>query len=184
MTNEHKEGKLLDHDYDGIQELDNPLPSWWVNMFYMSIVFAVLYVIFYWMGPGLGSEERLAKSLEALKGTNTEASTEVGSWHDSAMTPEALALGKKIYTSNCASCHMEDGGGMIGPNLTDAYWIHGAGDLDGIYDVIRKGVVSKGMLAWGNVLKPNELVAVTGYVKSLEGTTPRNPKSPQGDKVD
>lgn len=184
MTKEKQEGKLLDHDYDGIQELDNPLPSWWVNMFYISIVFAVLYVIFYWMGPGLGSEDRLAKRLDEIKGVKTETASDSTSWHASATTPEALSMGKEIFVSKCASCHMEDGGGMVGPNLTDNYWIHGKGDLDGIYAVIRDGVTSKGMLAWGNMLKANELAAVTGYVKSLHGTTPRNPKSPQGDKVD
>lgn len=184
MTKEKQEGKLLDHNYDGIQELDNPLPSWWVNMFYISIVFAILYVAFYWMGPGLGSEERLEQKLAALQKSTTETTTDVASWQETAMSPEALAIGKKIYTSNCASCHMEDGGGMVGPNLVDNYWIHGTGDLDGIYAIIRDGVVSKGMLAWGNILKPDDLAAVTGYVKSLQGTTPRNPKSPQGEKVD
>jgi cytochrome c oxidase cbb3-type subunit 3 len=184
MTKEKQEGKLLDHNYDGIQELDNPLPSWWLNLFYISTVFAILYVGFYWLGPGLGSEERLAKQLDELKGTTTEATAEATPWQESAMTPEALAVGKEIYVSKCASCHMEDGGGMVGPNLVDNYWIHGTGDLDGIYAIIRDGVVSKGMLAWGNVLKPDELAAVTGYVKSLQGTTPRNPKAPQGEKVD
>jgi len=175
-----EEEKLLDHHYDGIQELDNPLPRWWVWLFYLTILFGFVYFLYYtFFGPTLVQEleKDLAKN-SPVKGEDQFADLEMV-----IKKPEVIQTGKGVYDKNCVSCHNTVGQGMIGPNLTDDYWIHGKGKPQDILKVVVEGVSSKGMLAWGKQLKPEELKAVVAYVVSLRGTNPSNPKEPQGEKV-
>jgi cytochrome c oxidase cbb3-type subunit 3 len=176
MNTQKPEGQLLDHNYDGIQELDNPLPRWWVLLFYATILFAIGYTAFYFFGPGLSIQESFEREM-AQDRKPGEAFT---------IVPEGKAWvtkGAPIFKEKCASCHGQNGEGLIGPNLTDAYWIHGKGTVQDIYKVVTKGVPEKGMIAWETQLKPEEMAAVSNYVHSLKGSNPANAKPPQGEKA-
>ncbi|MEN8137945.1 MAG: cbb3-type cytochrome c oxidase N-terminal domain-containing protein [Bacteroidota bacterium] len=184
---EHEKDVLLDHDYDGIQELDNELPPWWVWLFYITIFFAFAYIIrFYVMdGPNQTEEyeiemaEAKAEVEEYLKNTPDLVSLEnVEMLTDAASMDE----GNKIFQANCAACHTADGGGMIGPNLTDEYWILGGGIKDVFKTISNGGRPGKGMIAWSASLRPTQIQQVSSFVLSLKGTTPQNPKAPEGDK--
>jgi len=177
---------ILDHDYDGIKELDNDLPPWWVYMFYATIVSAVVYLGYYEVFDGENQideyNEQVAiaeKEIEAYRKTVKvlDISTmEVSS--DAA----ALNKGKKIFKTNCAACHMVDGRGSIGPNLTDEYWILGGG-IKNIYNTISEGGRDgKGMIAWKNSFSPEKIQQVANYIISLQGTNPDKAKAPEGDK--
>lgn len=183
MTHPDPDPLLLNHNYDGIQELDNPLPRWWIMLFYLCIAFAGGYFTYYTFlgGPTLGEE--LDQSLEKSKPkvSNVVSSTDFKPiLHDD----KTRSAGKVIFDAKCVACHNPQGEGLVGPNLTDAYWIHGKGTVTDIYQVIRDGVPDKGMLTWGPLLKPEELKAVAVYVYSLRGTHPSNPKAPQGEKYE
>jgi cytochrome c oxidase cbb3-type subunit 3 len=183
MTAPHDDDRLLDHNYDGIQEYDNPMPRWWLYIFWGTIVWAVL---FWFNVPGVGvGRGRIADYDAAVAAAAAarppEPSAGPGADQLAAMSkdPAALAAGKTVFTTSCTPCHGPDGGGIIGPNLTDAAWIHG-GTPDAIYRTVHDGVLDKGMPAWGLSLTPGEVTAVVAYVISLGGTTPANPKAPQG----
>jgi cytochrome c oxidase cbb3-type subunit 3 len=183
-----KDPLLLDHEYDGIREYDNPLPRWWLWIFYATIVYSVLY----WFNvPGIGiGQGRLAdyEAVMAAAGARSEelAALRTGPTDASllAMTEDhtVLELGATTYVQMCASCHAPDGGGLIGPNLTDDYWIHGNSPLQ-IHLIIEGGVLAKGMPAWGAMLRPEQVDAVTAYVITLRGTTPATPRAPEGERV-
>lgn len=180
MADEQRD-HLLEHDYDGIQEYDNPMPRWWVYIFWATIVFAVLYG--FNIGPfGIG-QGRIASyegdMAAAAKAHPGGPSLDAVALARLAKDPAALAAGKTVFTTNCAACHRADGGGMIGPNLTDQFWLHG-GTLPEIYKTVNEGVLAKGMPAWGKVLKPDQVAVAAAYVSTLRGTNPPNPKPPQG----
>lgn len=184
----NKEEKLLDHDYDGIQELDNPLPRWWLWSFYASIVFAVLYIAHYHFGSGKNPEQEMHAELSAIKESQSAgAPAEAGP--DEALLAKLLAdksgleASGKLFGEKCASCHGAKGEGQIGPNLTDGYWIHGDGTLTSIFHTVADGVPEKGMPPWKAMLKPEEMYAVVAYVKHLDGSRPPNAKAPQGVEV-
>lgn len=177
-----QQDRLLEHNYDGIQEYDNPLPRWWVWIFYASIVFALVYSFdpFHLMrGPGRVAEYQ-ASMAEAARLHPAPSAVDV----DAALAklqndPKAIADGKQVFATNCVPCHRADGGGVIGPNLTDDYWLHGS-TLPEIERTISNGVLDKGMPNWGKMLKPEQVNVVAVYVYSLHGTNPPNPKAPQG----
>jgi cytochrome c oxidase cbb3-type subunit 3 len=180
--------KLLDHNYDGIQEFDNPLPRWWLATFYGAIVFAFLYLGYYHFGPGATPEETLAHDLGELKALDkaSEAKEAGPSEVELAAVFKDLSrreAGKKLFLEKCSSCHGADGGGLIGPNLTDKFWLHGRGTLVDIAEVVSNGVADKGMPTWKLLMKKDEIYSVVAYVKSLKGTHPANPKAPQGTEV-
>lgn len=173
---------LLDHEVDGIRELDNKLPRWWVWLFYLTIVFAVIYMAYYHvLGAGdlmaaeYTKEMKLGNALKGAAMTKFEAG--IPSLEPSK-DPEALARGKKTFMVLCAPCHRPDGGGLVGPNLTDTYWIHGDKFADNV-KTIWNGVPEKGMITWKNTLKPNEIYDVASYIYTLRGTKPPNPKPPE-----
>jgi cytochrome c oxidase cbb3-type subunit 3 len=191
MNRDPQQEQLLDHNYDGIQEYDNPLPKWWVYIFYATIVFSVLY----WFNvPGIGSgkgrvanyeqEMEKARAQQAqLAAKNpvvqdTDA-TLMASMHD----PAVMALGKEVFVGTCAVCHRPDGGGNIGPNLTDEYWIHGGKPTE-ILNTVTTGVLEKGMPAWGQTLPPEKVRAAAIYVLSMQGSHPESPKAAQGTKLE
>lgn len=184
------EDKLLDHNFDGIQEFDNPLPPWWVGLFYITIVYAVVYIIFYHVtGFGPSQRDEYLSEINTFKNqkiANSSASPEE-SFKDgetfTAMTDEvALAAGGQIYKTNCSSCHGAAGEGGIGPNMTDNFWIHG-GTHNDIINTIVKGVPEKGMISWKPILSKSDILKVASYLETLKGTTPANPKAPQGVEV-
>lgn len=179
---------MLEHDFDGITELDNPTPVWFNAMFYGSILFAVVYLlnyhVFNW--SPLQDEEYAIEMKEAeiskgaflAKAGNLIDETSVKVDSD----PEVLAAGKAVYMQNCVACHATDGGGTVGPNLTDEYWIHG-GTVNNIFKTLKYGVPEKGMIAWEKILTAKQTSDLSNYVLSLQGTKPANPKEAQGTKM-
>jgi cytochrome c oxidase cbb3-type subunit 3 len=185
MSHESDQDRLLSHNYDGIQEFDNPLPRWWLTLFYLSIVFAVFYTLYYHFGPGLLTIESYDKSMAAYYELQAQQLAALGEIDEETLSgvmrnPSMMAGAQALFQAKCSQCHGMNGEGNIGPNLTDDYWLHG-GNLVDIYHTVSEGVPSKGMLAWRNQLRPAELLAVAGYVGTLRGTTPANPKAPQGE---
>ena len=176
--------RILEHNYDGIQEYDNPLPRWWVWIFWATIVFSVLYIVDVAgaiRGPGRVKDYERQMADAAKRWPTPVAGADAAGLAALRNDKNALALGQKTFTTNCAPCHRPDGGGLIGPNLTDDYWIHG-GAITDIHKTIADGVLEKGMPPWGKTLKPDQINAVAVYVASLHGTNPVNPKAPQGVK--
>jgi cytochrome c oxidase cbb3-type subunit 3 len=184
---EQNKDRLLDHSYDGIQEYDNPMPRWWVITFWATIVFAIVYLLNI---PGIGNgngrvadyEADVARARAARLAAEPAGGPTPAALAAIAADPSAVASGKQVFTTYCAACHRADGGGQIGPNLTDDSWIHG-GTLVEIRTTIHDGVLAKGMPEWGKVLKPDQVDAATAYVKSLGGTHPANPKPPEGTRT-
>ncbi|MEQ8713763.1 MAG: cbb3-type cytochrome c oxidase N-terminal domain-containing protein [Cyclobacteriaceae bacterium] len=177
---------LLDHEYDGIRELDNHLPPWWKWLFYFTIAWSVVYLIVYHVTGTLPLQEEeyqmeLAEArsaVEARQVASTESIDE--STVEFSDDPGHLANGQKLYERNCAVCHQNDGGGLVGPNFTDKYWIHG-GSMQDIFRVVKYGVPEKGMIAWQDQLSPADMRDVSSYILTFQGTTPANGKEPQGD---
>ncbi len=183
---EKEEDIVLDHNYDGIKELDNTLPPWWVYMFYATIVFAVIYLVRYEVfGDNNQAQEyeiavaeakvdlaEYKKTTKGLVDANTvELLTEAGD----------LSAGKAIFTANCIACHKADGGGGIGPNLTDSNWILGGGIKNVFTTISEGGRAGKGMVPWKTELSPLQRAQVSSYLLGFEGTTPADPKAAEGD---
>jgi cytochrome c oxidase cbb3-type subunit 3 len=180
--NTPQKDRLMDHSYDGIQEYDNPMPRWWLATFAGTVIFSVIYL--FNVGPVGNGKGRIADyeaSMAAAEAAHPHLSIVAPTEKLLAMAkdPKAIADGKAVFTTNCAPCHRPDAGGLIGPNLTDDYWIHG-GTVSDVYSTIVGGVLEKGMPPWGKTLKPEQIEAVATYVKSIRGTNPPNPKPAQG----
>ena len=179
---------LLDHSYDGIQEYDNPLPRWWVLLFWVTIAVTPIYILYFHYGPGPLALERYDAEMIAFYDKQAEELLALGEITEATLAglmddPSMMSGGKKIFQSKCSTCHGAFGEGGIGPNLTDGSWLHGP-QLTDIYRTVREGVTDKGMLAWERQLRPAELLAVSSYVGSLLGSQPPNPKAPQGKAAD
>jgi cytochrome c oxidase cbb3-type subunit 3 len=177
---------LTEHQYDGIQEFDNPLPNWWLWTFLLAIIFSFHYWIHYELGGGPGQNEELKADLaqiETLKKNSPQPSDKEEELALLLNSDQAISEGRAVFSSKCAACHGPQLQGLIGPNLTDEYWIHGQGKLTDIVGVIRKGVLDKGMPPWEGLLKEGEVKAVAAFIKKQSGTNPPNPKSPQGEKI-
>ncbi|AMQ56363.1 cbb3-type cytochrome c oxidase N-terminal domain-containing protein [Algoriphagus sanaruensis] len=184
-----EEAKMMaDHSYDGITELDNFMPPWLQYVFIGTVGFAIIYFVNYSvLGNGPTGEEEYQEELriEAIAAEARKASLVAGIDETSVIFDEsaaALASGKSIFETNCAACHAADGGGGVGPNLTDEYWLHGGGIQD-VFKVVKYGVVEKGMIPWQDQLSPEEIQQVSSYILTLKGTSPANPKEPQGELV-
>ena len=173
----------FDHDYDGIKEYDNPLPRWWVWMFVLCVVWAVVYVPYYHFGPGMLPREVYDEDMAAwLAAHPPEPLPDEAAMIEMAADESLVATGASVFASRCVTCHGPDGGGQVGPNLTDDYTLHGYSRA-AIVKVVNDGVPAKGMLAWKNQLSRQEIYGVALYVYGLRGTTPANPKPPQGDPI-
>lgn len=179
---ESKDPLLMEHDADGIQELDNLLPRWWVWLFYLTTIFAIVYMGYYHVF-NLGdlqaaSYQKEAKTGEAIKSAAMGKFESALGKLEPSKDPTVLAQGRTTFTTYCAPCHRPDGGGLVGPNLCDDYWIHGQTFADNL-KTIWNGVPEKGMVTWKGLLKPNEISAVASYIYTLRGTKPPNPKPPE-----
>lgn len=175
----------MHHNYDGIRELDNSLPPWWVHLFYVTIAWSIGYFAYYHLTDmGKDQEQEYAAAIEEAE---IQKATFLASLADIVdeknvtylEDPAALAEGKEIFLANCAVCHGQQGEGGVGPNFTDKYWLHG-GSINEIFTVIKYGVPAKGMVAWNNQLRPGVIQKVSSYILSLQGTNPPNQKEPQG----
>lgn len=176
----------LDHNYDGIKELDNKLPPWWLYSFYFTIIFAGAYMAYYHL---FGGEDQTAEyeqemiaariAVEEYKKNNPDL---VNADNVELLTAASdLDRGAEIYQASCMACHAADGGGGIGPNLVDEHWILGGGIKEVFHTISEGGRAGKGMIAWKSSLKPAEIQQVASYILSLQGTTPANPKEAEGD---
>jgi cytochrome c oxidase cbb3-type subunit 3 len=183
MNDEHK-ALLMDHEADGIQELDNLLPRWWLWLFYITIIFSVIYMgyfhVFHIGGLQIADYEDemaaaalLAPAAEAAAAAPTEPS----------LDEATLAAGEKVFTTHCLACHRQDGGGLVGPNFCDDYFIHGPTFADSVR-IVNEGVPAKGMIPWKPILPPDQIHAVCSYIWNLRGTNPENPKAPEGEKFE
>jgi cytochrome c oxidase cbb3-type subunit III len=180
----------LDHNYDGIKELDNHLPPWWKYLFYGTIAWSVIYVVVFHFSDTLPLsigeyEHEVAMAEEQarkLKASQPKAEINEDALAFSPDSTLFIANGKTVFLdNNCGSCHRNDGGGnSIGPNLTDEYWLHG-GHIKDVFVTVKNGVVEKGMPAWGKSLSPQHVRDVTFFILSLQGTNPANAKKPQGE---
>lgn len=177
---------ILDHNYDGIKELDNALPPWWLYGFYISIIFAAVYLLRFHVFDGNNQfdelDTELAEAKASLEIYKKTAKDLVDANTVTLLTDAAdLNAGKAVFETTCVACHMADGGGGIGPNLTDNHWILGGGIKNVFHTISEGGRSGKGMVAWKTQLKPAEIAQVASYVLSLQGSTPANPKEAEGE---
>lgn len=186
MSEEHT--LVMEHSYDGINELNNPTPKWFMYLFYASMLFAVGYLLNYHVfhiGQLQYDEYKTevaiadkAKAVWLAKAANQVDEKTVKLSTDAAV----LASGKAIFAERCAPCHGDHAQGVVGPNLTDDYWLHG-NKINDVFKTIKYGVSAKGMPIWEKQLSPKQIADVANYIKSLHGSNPANPKEPQGDKM-
>ena len=178
---------LIEHEYDGIKELDNPTPAWFMVLFYSTIIFAVGYLLTYHVfsigqlqddeyktevaQAEIVKKQYLSKAANLIDENTVKLVTE----------SDAIKAGEGIYKQNCAACHGDKGQGVVGPNLTDDYWLHG-GNVKAVFKTIKYGIAAKGMPTWEKQLSPKQISDVSNYIKTLHGTNPPNGKEPQGEK--
>ena len=177
---------LMDHDYDGIRELDNVLPPWWVALFYGCIVYGFAYLAYYHIFDyGQSSSEEYISEMEyaqaQVENFLSKQADRIDENNVAIVTDEnKLSIGETIYTINCVVCHGQNGEGGIGPNFTDKYWIHG-GHINDLYRIIKNGVPAKGMISWKSQLRPSDIQNVSSYILRMQGTNPENQKEAQGE---
>lgn len=178
LTGVYHDEEIEGHTYDGITEYDNDLPPWWIGLFYITIVFAVVYIGYYHVykdGNTMEEEYQAEVALAEVMYADVDIEYEAPTTDE-----EALATAKQIFIEKCAACHKADGGGAVGPNLTDNAWIHGGG-INDVYKTIKHGVIEKGMIPWKNDYNNQQLYEIASYVLSLQGTNPPGAKAPQGE---
>ena len=176
------------HKYDGIQEYDNPMPGWWVWIFIVCIVFSPIYILGVHQFGFINTYEddlaqaqaELAEIREVYATTGPSFKTDAGALAEYAADPLMATAGGETFATLCAACHGDAGQGLIGPNLTDEFWI-GGGSEEEIYQNISDGVPANGMPAWNTSLSEEEIAEAMAYVISLYGTNPPSPKPPQGE---
>jgi len=176
---------LMDHTHDGIEELDNPTPPWFMYLFYSTILFAVVYAFYYHVYQDGNIQETEYKTEVAVAAKEREVYMKkfANSVNENNVTvvkgAKDLAEGSQIYSTNCIACHGDKGQGGVGPNLIDKFWIHG-GDIKAMFKTITQGVPEKGMIAWNKTLNPLQIQKVASFILTLQGTNPAGAKEPQG----
>ncbi len=179
--NDNNEPMMQGHDADGIRELDNKLPRWWVWLFYITIIYAVFYLMYYHvLGIGNSSAAQYRNEIKAGQAVKTAAMSrfETGiPTLEPSQDPEVIGHGRELYAKLCAPCHRADGGGLIGPNLTDSYWIHGSNFSDNV-TIIWNGVPAKGMVTWKNTLRPDDIYSVASFIYTLRNAKLATPGKP------
>lgn len=173
--------EVLDHDYDGIQEYNNPLPGWWLWTFYLSIAFALVYVPYYHFMDGPDQDAEYAAEMAAATASLPEKKESTGSELAAVVKdPARVAEGKEVFTKFCVACHKADAGGLVGPNLTDNQWKNG-GKLADQVKVVTQGIKGTAMVAWNKQLTPKQIESVVAYIRTLRGTNPPGAKAPEGE---
>lgn len=178
---------LIMHDYDEIQELDNPVPAWFNWLFYGSVIFGFVYLLNYHVFKlGKLQDEEYTIEMKQAEVAKEAYLAKTGNMIDENSvkvdkSAEVLAAGKAVFTQNCVACHGQNAEGVVGPNLTDDFWLHG-GKIASVFKTIKYGVPEKGMISWEKQLSPKQISDVANYIESLKGTNPANPKAPQGVK--
>jgi cytochrome c oxidase cbb3-type subunit 3 len=185
-----EDSRLMAHSYDGIREYDNPLPGWWRAIFWASIVFAAVYFVYFHIGHWANTPDDTYKaaladydSMKDRREAADAASVSETMLADHANDPKLVAHGAEIFAARCVSCHTADGRGLIGPNLTDLYQIHGSTRMD-MYKTVRGGVPGTAMLAWGEQMPAPDVIAVTVFATTLRGRNVAGGKAPQGERVE
>ncbi len=181
MQEEH----LMDHDYDGIKELDNPAPRWIMALFYITIGFSILYGAYYfWLDVGDDQDAEYARKTQLH---DEQFAMKNMSANDLLVLTDATSIeeGKAVYKAmNCFACHGMNGeGNAIGPNLTDKFWIHGC-DFNSVFTIIKNGVPAKGMTAFKGQISDKKIQQVASYILTLKGTNPPNAKAAQGEECE
>ncbi len=178
--------RLLGHEYDGIQELDHQLPRWWLGTFFLTIAFGVPYFIYYVLGPGPTLMQEHNARMEVINKEKAAKALAEGAFdqglYDKIVAEGGVEKGKVVFETNCVACHKDLGIGDIGPNLTDAYWIHGKGHVPDLYNVVANGVEDKGMPVWKEVLSKEEVYQAVAYVSTLRNKKLAG-KEPQGELI-
>ncbi len=176
---------LLDHDYDGIKELDNALPPWWKYGFYITICIAVIYLFKYevWHNGPNPTEEYNSEMISAREQVDAYLVSMKNNVDEKSVTmsdASGIAAGAVTFSKTCVPCHGSKGEGGVGPNLTDDYWLHG-GSVADLFKTIKYGYPDKGMQSWQSTYSPIQMQELASYIKTLKGTNPPNGKAPQGD---
>ena len=178
---------LIEHEFDGIKELDNPTPAWFMWLFYATIVIAVGYMLHYHVFEwGQLQDEEYAVEMQEAEVAKKEYLAKSGNMIDENSVKESsdagvISAGQAIYNTNCVACHGDKGQGVVGPNLTDEYWLHG-GKINDVFKTIKYGVQEKGMISWEKTLSPKQISDVSNFINSLKGSNPANAKAAQGEK--
>lgn len=177
---------IIDHEYDGIKELDNPIPIWFNALFYSTMTFAVVYILVYHVfGWGLNQNQEYAQEMEKAEIAKKEYLAQAANLIDESSIvydESKVAAGHAVFQANCVACHGGAGEGGIGPNLTDKFWLHG-GEIKDIFKTVKYGVPDKGMVPWEQTLTPGQIAEVSSYIVSIRDSKPANPKEPQGTEV-
>lgn len=183
---EEEETLLIPHAYDGIHELNNPVPRWFNILFYGSIIAAAGYLYYYHIGDGPLQDEEYTMEVEKAaiaKRAFLAKSAEKFDENSIKVDPGLVENGKTIFNTNCIACHGEHGQGTVGPNLTDEFWLHG-GSIADVFKTVKYGVPAKGMASWEKNMSSKNMAEVVNYIMSLQGSKPANPKAPQGEKYE
>lgn len=176
------------HELDGIKEYDNPMPGWLMAIWWGSLLFAAVYLIYYALSFGEGTLEaeyrqqtqQALTEVQAHFDANPIAAPSPASLLMGAANPAVLEAGAARFAKSCAACHGDHAQGLIGPNLTDDRWLHG-GSVEQVFQTVAKGWPAKGMPPWGRAVRPDELSALVSYLRSLQGSNPSNPRQPEGE---
>lgn len=184
---EEEKNMTIPHAYDGIHELNNPVPSWFNFLFYGTMIFAAGYLYYYHIGE-YGERQDAEYETEMVKAAedkrNFLAKSAGNIDENSVKIDQAqIVTGKAVFDGNCIACHGEQGQGLVGPNLTDEFWLHG-GSISDVFKTIKYGVPEKGMVSWEKSMSSKNMSEVANYIMSLQGTKPANAKAPQGEKYE
>ena len=181
---EKEEELVIPHEYDGIKELNNPTPTWFNVLFYGTMIIAVGYFYYYHIGEyGPRQDQEYENEMEKATLDKIAFLAKSGEKYDEnsvKIDASLIANGKQVFSNNCKACHGEQGQGIIGPNLTDEYWLHGGG-INNVFKTIKYGVPAKGMVSWEKNLSAKNIAELSNYILSLKGSHPANAKAPQGD---
>jgi len=181
---EYQQDTVMDHEFDGIQEFDNRLPNWWLWLMWGSMVFALIYwVFFHTLGVGVLPVERFEMEMQVAQEAQIARALEAGIDNEffvmMSQNEEKVADGREIFVKHCVACHLDQGQGSVGPNLTDGYWVHGCEPMQ-MLKTINDGVAAKGMPAWMNQLGPTRVNAVLAYILTIKDTEVTG-KAPEGE---
>ena len=187
MTEEDKK-YITDHTYDGIKEFDYPLPFWWSMTLVLTILFSIPYGIYYIFLDGPTARESAQLEMVEINKLRSAYAVKMADFdhelYAGILAKDGMDKGKEVFMENCAPCHLETGGGDIGPNLTDNYWLNAKGTKETVYEVILNGREDKGMPVWREELSKEDIYAVTAYVMTLVGTNIEGGKEPQGELIE